>query len=356
MDQSLELKRGNSEDNGMVTYLEEALKSKLEGFEGQERATKFFFVFHWSAEATKSSIEVLHQGGDLGKVLNQIYLQLKLHIKVVSEQPPIEGLILFIDGHLPTQSHQGGTSDRSRMNLNKTLRSMQQSIEGLARQFQSVARDVEELKNGKSSATMEQRVGDNLGGFNSPYHQRPFDNVSTYRYHDIPVQNSHSFHEGGYQGRPQIRGGKRGGIGGRGYHRAQEKFPRHEDNLYEDYGDNPNVGQAYHGDYYGNQQEDKALDKIKWKNPNFKGESDPNEFLYWERKVENLLIVRSYGDIFKVKLVIAEFSSYALHWWERIVIQRLRNRRQPIETWAELKTLMKERFVLEKLMTLSDVE
>ncbi|KAI5653793.1 hypothetical protein M9H77_30980 [Catharanthus roseus] len=32
------------------------------------------------------------------------------------------------------------------MNLNETLRSMQQSIEGLARQFHSVARYVEELK------------------------------------------------------------------------------------------------------------------------------------------------------------------------------------------------------------------
>ncbi|KAI5658035.1 hypothetical protein M9H77_26828 [Catharanthus roseus] len=37
------------------------------------------------------------------------------------------------DGHLPTQSDQEGTSDPTRMNLNETLRSMQQSIEGLAR-------------------------------------------------------------------------------------------------------------------------------------------------------------------------------------------------------------------------------
>ncbi|KAI5681985.1 hypothetical protein M9H77_03213 [Catharanthus roseus] len=96
-------------------------------------------------------------------------------------------------------------------------------------------------------------------------------------------QNSHPFYEGGYQGRAKVRGGRRGGVGGRGYHRPQEQFPRHEawheDNLYEDDGDNPNVGQAYHGGYYGNQQEDKALDKIKWKVPSFKCESDPNVFL-----------------------------------------------------------------------------
>ncbi|KAI5676044.1 hypothetical protein M9H77_06994 [Catharanthus roseus] len=116
-----------------------------------------------------------------------------------------KGLIMSTDGYLPTQSHLGGASDPTWMNLNETLRSMQQSIEGLARQFQSVARDVEQLK------------------------------------------------KGGYQERPQVRGGRRGGLGGRGYHRPQEVFPRHEayheDNLYEDYGDNLNVGQAYHGDY-----------------------------------------------------------------------------------------------------------
>ncbi|KAI5653195.1 hypothetical protein M9H77_30382 [Catharanthus roseus] len=140
-----------------------------------------------SVEATKSLIEVLHQGG----------------------------LIISMDGHLPTQSHQEGTSDPTRMNLNETLRSILQSIEGLTRQFQSVARDVKELKKDKSSATMEQRVGDKLGGFNSPHHKRSFDNVSSYGYHDMLVQNSHPFHEGGYRGRPQMRGERRRGLGGR---------------------------------------------------------------------------------------------------------------------------------------------
>ncbi|KAI5657886.1 hypothetical protein M9H77_26679 [Catharanthus roseus] len=60
-------------------------------------------------------------------------------------QPPNEGY--NVNGwSLPTQSHQEGTSDLTRMNLNETLRSMQQSIERLARQFQGIARDVKELK------------------------------------------------------------------------------------------------------------------------------------------------------------------------------------------------------------------
>ncbi|KAI5673528.1 hypothetical protein M9H77_13892 [Catharanthus roseus] len=90
------------------------------------------------------------------------------------------------------------------MNFNETLRSVQQSIESLARQFQGVARDVEELKKGKGIDTIKERVGDNLGGVYSPYHQRAYDN-------------------------------------------------------------NPNVGQSNFGGYYDGQQGDKALDKIKWK-------------------------------------------------------------------------------------------
>ncbi|KAI5675848.1 hypothetical protein M9H77_06798 [Catharanthus roseus] len=69
---------------------------------------------------------------------------------------------------------------------------------------------------------MEQRVGDNLGVFNSPHHQRNFDNVCTYTYNDMQVQNSYPFHKGGYQGRPQVRGGRRGGLGGKGFYRPQE--------------------------------------------------------------------------------------------------------------------------------------
>ncbi|KAI5653352.1 hypothetical protein M9H77_30539 [Catharanthus roseus] len=132
------------------------------------------------------------------------------------------------NGHLPTQSHQEGNSDSTRMNLNETSRFMQESIEGLAREFQSVARDVKELKRGKSSSTMEQRVGDNLGGFYSPYQQMPYDNLPPYRYHDSPLQNSYPFHEGGCQGRQHIIGGRRGGLGARGYNRPQEEVPKYE--------------------------------------------------------------------------------------------------------------------------------
>ncbi|KAI5677459.1 hypothetical protein M9H77_08409 [Catharanthus roseus] len=116
---------------------------------------------------------------------------------------------------------------------------MQQFIKGLARQFQSVDRDVEKLKKGKSSATMKQRVGDNLGGFNSPHHQSLMImyllmDIMTYRANILIPFMTLDIKEGH-----------------KGYHRPQEEYPRqqvwNDDNFYGDYGDNPNLGQAYHG-------------------------------------------------------------------------------------------------------------
>ncbi|KAI5672272.1 hypothetical protein M9H77_12636 [Catharanthus roseus] len=39
---------------------------------------------------------------------------------------------MSMEGQLPTQSHQEGTSNPTRINVNETLRYLQQSIEGLA--------------------------------------------------------------------------------------------------------------------------------------------------------------------------------------------------------------------------------
>ncbi|KAI5671397.1 hypothetical protein M9H77_11761 [Catharanthus roseus] len=44
------------EDNGMVAYLEEALKSKLEGYEGQERVSKLFSKCSISKDQTREKI------------------------------------------------------------------------------------------------------------------------------------------------------------------------------------------------------------------------------------------------------------------------------------------------------------
>ncbi|XP_035548687.1 uncharacterized protein LOC118349200 [Juglans regia] len=47
----------------------------------------------------------------------------------------------------------------------------------------------------------------------------------------------------------------------------------------------------------------------------------------------------------KMKLVVIEFTDYAIIWWDQLVSNRRRNFERPVETWRELKAIMRRRFV-----------
>ncbi|KAI5682198.1 hypothetical protein M9H77_03426 [Catharanthus roseus] len=52
-----------------------------------------------------------------------------IHLPPTVGHPTVAGFIMSTESQLPTQSHQERTSNPIRMNLNETLRPMQQSIE-----------------------------------------------------------------------------------------------------------------------------------------------------------------------------------------------------------------------------------
>lgn len=197
----------------------------------------------------------------------------------------IAGTNMSMEGQLPTPAHHEGASEASKLNMIDEVHSMRQSMEVMMRQLQSLTKDVGDLKKGKGSTTAEQRVGENLGGAFTPHSQPSYGNFSPYGPYDAPAHST--FHDGG---RDATKGGKRGGKGRRGLNRPHEEFQRdkawHDDNLADDYGGNPYVGQEHFGDFHGGPREQRALDKIKWKVPSFQGESAPNVFLDWECKVE----------------------------------------------------------------------
>ena len=63
-------------------------------------------------------------------------------------------------------------------------------------------------------------------------------------------------------------------------------------------------------------------------------------------RVRGSLCIDAYGVMMiSVKLVIIEFTEYALIWWDQIVISRRRNGERPVQTWGEMKVLMRRRFV-----------
>ena len=52
-----------------------------------------------------------------------------------------------------------------------------------------------------------------------------------------------------------------------------------------------------------------------------------------------------YSDEKKINLAAIEFTDYAMIWWDQLVTTRRRNYERPVQTWGELKGLMRKRFI-----------
>ena len=90
---------------------------------------------------------------------------------------------------------------------------------------------------------------------------------------------------------------------------------------------------------------DHDLGSIKLKIPSFQGKNDPEAYLKWEKKVELVFDCHNYSEEKKVKLAAVEFTDYAIIWWDQLVLSRTRNLERPINTWEEIKAIMRRRFV-----------
>jgi hypothetical protein len=77
----------------------------------------------------------------------------------------------------------------------------------------------------------------------------------------------------------------------------------------------------------------------------FQGRTDPEAYLEWEKKIELSFDYHNYLEEKKVKLAVIEFTDYAINWWDQLVTNRKRNHERLIETWGELKALMRRRFL-----------
>ncbi|XP_019086811.1 PREDICTED: uncharacterized protein LOC109127055, partial [Camelina sativa] len=87
------------------------------------------------------------------------------------------------------------------------------------------------------------------------------------------------------------------------------------------------------------------LGGLKCKIPAFHGTSNPDTYLEWEQKIELVFVCQEVTEVNKVKLAATEFYDYALSWWDQLVTSRRRTGDMPIDTWNQLKTVMRRRFV-----------
>ena len=61
---------------------------------------------------------------------------------------------------------------------------------------------------------------------------------------------------------------------------------------------------------------DDGMSGIKMKIPSFQGKSDLEVYLEWKKKMEFIFDCHNFSKAKNVKLVVIEFSDYAITWWE----------------------------------------
>jgi hypothetical protein len=79
--------------------------------------------------------------------------------------------------------------------------------------------------------------------------------------------------------------------------------------------------------------------------PKFFGREDPKAYLVWEEKCDYIFGVHRVLDTQRVHLAAMEFYGYALTWWKDVQENQLVLGRDHINTWAEMKQVMRRRFV-----------
>jgi len=79
--------------------------------------------------------------------------------------------------------------------------------------------------------------------------------------------------------------------------------------------------------------------------PNFSGESDPNVYLGWEAKVEQIFDVNGVRDEHRVRLASLEFLDYVMQWWHQYLMDIDLHKSPPVVSWNDLKACLRARFV-----------
>ena len=62
-------------------------------------------------------------------------------------------------------------------------------------------------------------------------------------------------------------------------------------------------------------------------------------------KIDLVFNCQHYAEARKIQVAATKFYDYALSWWDQLVTNKRRSGEYPVETWAEMKALMRKRFV-----------
>ncbi|VFQ89808.1 unnamed protein product [Cuscuta campestris] len=79
--------------------------------------------------------------------------------------------------------------------------------------------------------------------------------------------------------------------------------------------------------------------------PTFEGKNDLDEFLEWLETVERVFDFKEVSDEKKVKIVALKFRKDASTWWTNTCTKWRRNHKEPVATWAKMKSLLEKKFL-----------
>ena len=69
------------------------------------------------------------------------------------------------------------------------------------------------------------------------------------------------------------------------------------------------------------------------------------KYLSWALKVDKIFHLHNYEEEKKIPMASLEFQDYVLIWWEQVLERREARGEPPITTWAQMKDVMRARFV-----------
>lgn len=84
---------------------------------------------------------------------------------------------------------------------------------------------------------------------------------------------------------------------------------------------------------------------LKLKFPHFAGKVDPEAYLEWEQRMDHIYECYDYAGPKKVAIAVAQLTEHALSWWNREVTERRKNRQRQLDSWVDMKDLMRRRYV-----------
>ncbi|KAL5161410.1 hypothetical protein HKD37_07G018690 [Glycine soja] len=113
---------------------------------------------------------------------------------------------------------------------------------------------------------------------------------------------------------------------------------------------NPNAGRPYGGNRRVNDGSNRIegqdrIEGVKLNVSSFKGRSDLDAYVDWEMTIQHAFSYNDYPEEQKVKLAAATFSDYALIWWKKNQREMKREEGREIDTWTEMRRVMRKRYV-----------